>query len=168
LRKGVTVNPNSGDIEKRKEKAMEALQVEAKRYGWKPELKDKLFFFALCPFLLLVSSLWFLMTALFVEHILLVRAVGIISFLVTILLCLSPQGRQRKGLILVLWAAFMLTRISPVEVSIENYPGSPHWVRLAMGLPSEKGWERAEKGEVMLGGCLVNPYRCEPKWVLVW
>jgi hypothetical protein len=145
---------------------MESFQAETTKYTWKPELKDKFFFFALCPFLFVISTLWFLVTALLIDQLLLVRIVGYLSLLAIVFFCLSPQRGRKKVLILVMWATFMLTRISPVDVSLENYPGPPHLVKLAMGLPTEKGAARARRSEVMLGGCLVNGY--EPKWVWVW
>jgi hypothetical protein len=39
-------------------------------------------------------------------------------------------------------------------------------VSLVMGLPTRETGERAKRGEVILGGCIVSGF--EPKYYLVW
>lgn len=44
--------------------------------------------------------------------------------------------------------------------------GPPKLVPLVMGLPRPEMVERAKRGEVILGGCLVTGF--EPKYYLIW
>ena len=62
--------------------------------------------------------------------------------------------------------AFLIASTLPIDISLQNYPGPPRSVPLIMGAPTEVDVAREERGEVMLGGCILreNP----PEWVLVW
>jgi hypothetical protein len=66
----------------------------------------------------------------------------------------------RSGVIL----AFLL--LSPVEVSVAKRSGPPGVVPLEVGLPEQALRERARRGDVVLGGCVVGGL--EPRWVVVW
>ena len=61
---------------------------------------------------------------------------------------------------------FLIASTLPIDISLQNYPGPPRFVPLIMGAPTEVDVAREERGEVMLGGCILreNP----PEWVLVW
>lgn len=80
--------------------------------------------------------------------------------------CFSFRRSRRFLRVLVLWILLMLSSFSPVDISFKNYPGPPHLVPLVMGLPIGETWERAERHEIILGGCVVTGH--EPKYVLVW
>jgi hypothetical protein len=69
----------------------------------------------------------------------------------------------------IAWGCFLLVvgvSYLPFDVTFLDYPGSPRFVPLVMGLPTEETAKRAESGEVVLGGCIVSGH--EPRWVLVW
>lgn len=62
--------------------------------------------------------------------------------------------------------AFLLAALLPIDISLQNYPGPPRFVPLVMGTPTEADIAREERGEVMLGGCILRGNA--PKWVWVW
>jgi hypothetical protein len=64
------------------------------------------------------------------------------------------------------WILFFVCTLLPVDVSFRVARGLPRFVPVAYGLPSREGVEAAERGEVILGGCVVSGN--EPRWVLVW
>jgi hypothetical protein len=44
--------------------------------------------------------------------------------------------------------------------------GPPRFVPLIMGAPHDEDVAQEERGEVVLGGCILR--RNAPKWILVW
>ena len=66
----------------------------------------------------------------------------------------------------LVFVAFLITAFLPVDLSLQNYPGPPRFVPLIMGMPREDDFARRERGEVVLGGCILRGN--EPKWILVW
>jgi hypothetical protein len=74
----------------------------------------------------------------------------------------------RNGLrpTLVAWAAWLVLTFSPIDVLPIPKGGSPRLVPLVMGLPTRETAERAKRGEVILGGCIVSGF--EPKYHFVW
>jgi len=66
----------------------------------------------------------------------------------------------------LVFVAFLITAFVPVDVSLRNYPGPPRFVPLIMGAPHDEDVAREERGEVVLGGCILR--RNAPKWILVW
>ncbi len=62
--------------------------------------------------------------------------------------------------------AFLIAALLPIDISLQNYPGPPRFVPLIMGAPREADIARQERGEVMLGGCILRGNA--PKWVWVW
>jgi hypothetical protein len=55
---------------------------------------------------------------------------------------------------------------SPIDMLPIPKAGRPRVVPLVMGLPTRETAERARRGEVILGGCIVSGF--EPKYYLVW
>lgn len=55
---------------------------------------------------------------------------------------------------------------SPIDVLPIPKGGQPRLVPLVMGLPTRETAERAQRGEVILGGCVVSGF--EPKYYVVW
>jgi hypothetical protein len=78
---------------------------------------------------------------------------------------IRPRWR-RVWLPLVALAGWVLVHASPYDVSWQTRPGGPRFVELVMGYPSNETIRAAERGEVILGGCLVT--HLEPRWILVW
>ena len=60
----------------------------------------------------------------------------------------------------------VLLPLLPFDISFRNMPGPPRFVRYVMGLPAKETRERAERGEIILGGCMVGGF--EPRWIWVW
>lgn len=67
---------------------------------------------------------------------------------------------------LAFWAVCLFLCFSPIDVLPIPKGGRPRLVPLVMGLPRPETIQRAERGEVVLGGCLVSGF--EPKYYLVW
>ena len=67
---------------------------------------------------------------------------------------------------LALWAVCLLLCFSPIDVLPIPKGGHPRLVPLVMGLPKPETVQRAKRGEVILGGCIVSGF--EPKYYLVW
>jgi hypothetical protein len=67
---------------------------------------------------------------------------------------------------LATWAVWLALSFSPIDVFPFPKGGRPRLVPLVMGLPRPETVERAKRGEVILGGCIVTGF--EPKCYLVW
>jgi hypothetical protein len=100
---------------------------------------------------------WVLLTQRFASFILLVPA---------FLLLWHLHRHGRKALTVSVWVLIAVAPLLPVDVYPTNVPGSPRWVPLMMGYPSPEGLEAASRGEIVLGGCIINGF--EPRWVWVW
>lgn len=120
-------------------------------------MKSRLFRILIGPGLLVVAS-----------------ALQIYSFRTTALV-LSPvlvityvhflRTAQTKWLRLIL-VAFVISILLPVDVTFRNVSGPPRFVPLIMGAPTEKEVALEQRGEVVLGGCILRGN--EPRWVWVW
>jgi hypothetical protein len=66
----------------------------------------------------------------------------------------------------LIFVGFLIAAFLPIDVTVQNYPGPPRFVPLIMGSPRDEDIAREERGEVVLGGCILreNP----PQGVLVW
>jgi len=73
---------------------------------------------------------------------------------------IRPVPRIRRAL----WIAFIVATVFPVDVQVRGF-GSPRLVPLVMGLPGPELREKAARGEVILGGCMISG--TEPKWILI-
>jgi hypothetical protein len=67
---------------------------------------------------------------------------------------------------LAAWVVCLALTFSPIDVFPIPKGGRARLVPLLMGLPRPETVERAKRGEVMLGGCIVSGF--EPKYYLVW
>jgi len=67
--------------------------------------------------------------------------------------------------VLSVWAVWLALSFSPVDIYPLPKGGPPRLVPLVMGLPTPETVERAKRGEVILGGCIVTGF--EPKYYLV-
>ena len=63
-------------------------------------------------------------------------------------------------------AVWLPLTFSPINVLLIPKRGRPRLIPLLMGLPTRETAERAQRGEVILGGCIVSGF--EPKYYLVW
>ena len=66
----------------------------------------------------------------------------------------------------LIFVAFLIAVFLPIDVTLQNVPGPPRFVPLIMGSPTDEDVARAERGEVMLGFCILRGN--EPRWVWVW
>lgn len=66
----------------------------------------------------------------------------------------------------LIFVAFLIATLLPIDVSLRNYPGPPRFVPLIMGSPTDEDAAREERGEVVVGGCILRGN--DPRWVLVW
>jgi hypothetical protein len=64
------------------------------------------------------------------------------------------------------WLLFALLSFSPIDVMPIHRRWPPRIVPLVMGLPRPETVQRAKRGEVVLGGCIVSGF--EPKYYVVW
>ena len=116
------------------------------------------FKYLVCPFVFILSLGWALVTG---------RTSG--GLLLAALVCSYIHFLWRGGTVWmrVIWVAFIVSTLVPVDVSFRNYPGPPRFVPYFSGYPSEEGIEKMQRGELMWSGsCGRRPY--EPKYVLVW
>jgi hypothetical protein len=66
---------------------------------------------------------------------------------------------------LALWVACLLLCFSPIDLLPIAKGGYPRLVPLVMGRPRPETVQRAQREEVILGGCIVSGF--EPKYYLV-
>jgi hypothetical protein len=113
----------------------------------------KIFGFAL---LLLSSSFFWLLAFRFVS----------LPFLIASWVLFLKFGNNEFRFSLATWVAWFALSFSPIDVLPIPKGGPPRLVPLVMGLPRRETVERAKRGEVILGGCIVSGF--EPKYYLVW
>lgn len=66
-----------------------------------------------------------------------------------------------------LWVAFWIVALLVrVDISFIDLPGPPRFTRYVIGMPSPQTMRAAQRGEVLLHGCVPNGF--EPFWVLTW
>src|SRR5579864_152373 len=79
---------------------------------------------------------------------------------------LTKFGRRDVRPSFATWAVWLVLTFSPIDVLPIPKGGPPRLFPLVMGLPRPETVERAKRGEVILGGCIVSGF--EPKYYLVW
>jgi hypothetical protein len=79
---------------------------------------------------------------------------------------LVKSGRNTIRPSLIAWTVWLMLTVSPIDILPIPKGGPPRLVPLVMGLPTRETAERAKRGEVILGGCIVSGF--EPKYYLVW
>lgn len=75
-------------------------------------------------------------------------------------------GRTTIRPSLIAMTIWLPLTFSPIDILPLPKGGRPRLVPLVMGLPNRQTAERAQRGEVILGGCIVSGF--EPKYYLVW
>ena len=94
------------------------------------------------------------------------RVTGLVLLLVLIGGYLHFVLTSKTRLMRLLFVAFLIAAFLPIDVTLHNVPGPPRFVPRIMGMPHPEEFAREERGEVVLGGCIVRGN--EPRWVLVW
>jgi hypothetical protein len=105
---------------------------------------------------LLVASLFWVVAFRFVS----------LPFLIAAWVFFFKYGRttiRPSFIALIIWLPLTF---SPIDILPIPKGGRPRLVPLVMGLPTRQTAERAQRGEVVLGGCIVSGF--EPKYYLVW
>jgi hypothetical protein len=87
-------------------------------------------------------------------------------YLVVTWVFLLKFGSRAIRISLVSWVVCLVLCFSPIDVFPIPKGERPKLVPLVMGLPRPETVQRAKRGEVILGGCLVSGF--EPKYYLVW
>jgi hypothetical protein len=82
-----------------------------------------------------------------------------------VVIACRPDLRTREMAALVL-IGFLSCSLLPIDISFNTRPGLPKLIRVYYGKPNRVLRDRAAKGEVVLGGCMVSGY--DPLWVIVW
>lgn len=115
--------------------------------------------------LLALLGFWFVSSLVFIVSPRLLSAPFLLASYVLLFLFLRRK-RPRLRWLLLTWALFLGLSLSPIDISLHDYPGPPRLVPWVIGLPTEEMWEQAERHEIVLGGCLMggNP----PKYILLW
>jgi hypothetical protein len=89
-----------------------------------------------------------------------------LPFLIVTWLFFLRFGRDRIRPSLITWTVWLMLTFSPIDVLPIPKGRPPRLVPLVMGLPTRETVERAKRGEVILGGCIVSGF--EPKYYVVW
>ena len=94
------------------------------------------------------------------------RATASVLLLVLILSYIHFFWTNNTRWLRLIFVAFLIATFLPIDVTLKNYPGPPRFVPLIMGSPTDEDVALEERGEAVLGGCILrgNP----PRWVLVW
>jgi len=94
------------------------------------------------------------------------RATAAVLFLLLVISYIHFLFTAKSKWLRLILVAFVIAAFLPIDVTLKNYPGPPRFVPLIMGSPTDDDSAREERGEVVLGGCILrdNP----PRWVLVW
>jgi hypothetical protein len=94
------------------------------------------------------------------------RTTAFVLLLVLILAYIHFFWTSKTRWLRLIFVAFLIATFLPIDVTLKNYPGPPRFVPLIMGSPRDEDVALEERGEAVLGGCILrgNP----PRWVLVW
>ena len=75
-----------------------------------------------------------------------------------------PRWRRLR-LPIVALVGWLVLHASPVDIS-SHVAGGPRIVPVVFGYPTHETIDAADRGELLLGGCVVTGL--EPRWVVVW
>lgn len=94
------------------------------------------------------------------------RLLGVfVSIICLVIIACRENLRSEEALLLTL-AGFLFCSLLPLDVSFQTRAGFPKLLPVCYGKPGKTLLERAHRGEVVLGGCVVRGY--DPLWVVVW
>lgn len=127
--------------------------------------ESTIFWTYLSRFAILV--LWFLAGLAFIFTLAPYRLLPDIFLLAFVILWKRKAHIRRARMLAMVFTAFLLMEAYlPFDISVVYWPGKPRVVQLVMGRPTKETFERAQKREIALGGCIVMGN--EPRWILVW
>lgn len=94
------------------------------------------------------------------------RVTASILFLVLIVSYIHFLWTSKTKWMRLIFVAFLVAAFLPIDITLRNYPGPPRFVPLIMGSPRDEDIALEERGEAVLGFCIIRGN--EPHWVLVW
>jgi hypothetical protein len=100
------------------------------------------------------------------------RFLGEVLITFGLVLYLLSYWRRTVRAALVVLVLSVLSLVSPLDIcsphdrSLSYMAGKIRIRPLIVGLPTTKTFERAERGEVVLSGCIPSGY--DPKYVITW
>ena len=94
------------------------------------------------------------------------RVTALVLLLVLIGAYVHFVRTSKTGLMRLVFVGFLIAAFLPIDVTVHNAPGPPRFVPLIMGMPHPEDFAAADRGEAVLGGCIVRGN--EPRWMLVW
>src|SRR4051794_33573886 len=94
------------------------------------------------------------------------RWLGVFFVVLALLIIACSQRFRTEESCLLALAAFLFCSLLPVDVSFATRRGLPKLLPVCYGKPGKVVLDRAHRGEVVLGGCVIHGY--DPLWVVVW
>jgi hypothetical protein len=94
------------------------------------------------------------------------RWLGVLFVIVSLATIACRENLRSEDALLLTLAGFLFCSLLPVDTSLTTRPGLPKLLPVCYGKPRYDNLARAQRGEVVLGGCMVRGY--EPLWVIVW
>lgn len=91
------------------------------------------------------------------------RNLGFLCLFVFIAAFIFRRNQKTK---VIAWFAFIISTLIPLDFTFIDLNGPPKIVHYVMGFPTEEAFTAAERGELVLGSCMVSGL--EPKKVVVW
>ena len=125
-------------------------KTELKKGNWRAIRRIALFFLLLAASIVWVGAFRFIS----------------LPFLISAWVLFFKYARATIRPPLIALAMWLPLTLSPIDILPIPKRGRPRLVPLVMGLPTRETAERARRGEVILGGCIVSGF--EPKYYLVW
>jgi len=121
-------------------------------------VESSIFKYLICPLIFFLSALWGLVTF---------RALGglLLVALLCSYVCFLLHGRVFW--MRLMWVAFIISTLLPVDISFRNYPGPPRLIPYFSGTPTAEALGKVKRGEMMWSGSCGGG-DLEPEYVLVW
>jgi hypothetical protein len=94
------------------------------------------------------------------------RWLGLFLLIVSLIIIAFRENLRSEEALLLALAGFLFCSLLPVDVSFHTRAGFPKLLPICYGKPGKALIDRAQRGEVVLGGCMVSGY--DSLWVVVW
>ena len=94
------------------------------------------------------------------------RWLGVFFVIASLIVIACRESLRIEEAFMLVLAGFLFCSLLPVDVSFTTRAGLPKLLPVCYGKPGKKLLDRAHRGEVVLGGCMVRGY--DPIWVVVW
>jgi hypothetical protein len=94
------------------------------------------------------------------------RWLGVLFAIVSLVIIACRENLRSEEALLLTLAGFLFCSLLPVDTSFTTRPGLPKLLPVCYGKPRYDTLARAQRGEVVLGGCIVRGY--DPLWVIAW